>query len=164
MMTSRGWDLVIGSGVVILALLGLLAIIPSGVVLPGGIDIAALSPDFWPQMVMIGMGLAGAIVLFQGLFPAAGATNSDSDNESLSFGIATLKLVTAILSVFVYYFAITYVGIVVSSCVVLLGLMMLGGERRYAILLPTAIILPVLLYYFFTYVANVPLPLGMFQS
>ncbi len=164
MMTPRGWDLVIGSGVVVLALLGLLTIIPSGVVVPGGIDIAALSPDFWPKIVMIGLVIAGAIVLFQGVYPAADANNSAGDDESLSFGVASLKLVTAILSVFVYYFAITHLGIVISSCIVLLGLMMLGGERRVVILLPTAIILPVLLYYFFTYVANVPLPLGMFQS
>lgn len=163
MLTPRVWDLIIGSGVVALALLGLLAIIPSGVVLPGGVDIAALSPDFWPQIVMICLAIAGAIVLFQGMFPAGNRTD-EGEGESLSFGIASLKLVTAILAVFVYYFAITHLGIVVSSCVVLLGLMLLGGERRLKILLPTALILPVLLYYFFTYVANVPLPLGMFQS
>lgn len=162
MMTSRGWDLVIGSGVVGLSLLGLLVIIPAGIVLPGGIEIAALSPDFWPQLVMMGLAVAGAIVLFQGIFPG-GTGPRESEEESLSFGIASLKLVTAILAVFVYYFAITYLGIVLSSCIMLVGLMMLGGERRLAILLPTAVILPVLLFYFFTYVANVPLPLGMFQ-
>lgn len=163
MLTPRAWDLIIGSGVVALALLGLLAIIPSGVVLPGGVEIAALSPDFWPQIVMICLAIAGAIVLFQGMFPA-GNRDDEGEGESLSFGVASLKLVTAILAVFVYYFAITHLGIVISSCIVLLGLMLLGGERRLAVLLPTAVILPVLLYYFFTYVANVPLPLGMFQS
>lgn len=161
-MTVNKSDLAIGGGVVALGLTGLWGVIPAGVVVPSDIEISALSPAFWPQVVMIGMVVAGAIVLFQGFFPKSNATESYSEAQLNSL-VVIAKLAIAIITMFVYYHAITQVGIVLSSLVALIVLMMLGGERKPILLLSIATLLPVLLYYFFTYIANVPLPLGMFE-
>lgn len=158
-------DLFIGGSIVVLALLGILVAIPSGVVSPGEVDIAALSPAFWPRVVLIGLAIAGSIILFQGFFPGADTSEESEFQEfSLPFPVVIAKLVIAITVLFSYYFAIDEIGIVLSSVITLLLLMLLGGERRGRMLLSVSILLPVLLFYFFTYVANVPLPLGMFQS
>lgn len=162
-MQVNRWDIIIGSSVIAIALAGLFLIIPQGVSIPGGIDLSALSPDFWPKIVMYGLVIAGGIILFQGFVPKAEQQEGEIQ-ESLSWDVATVKLVICILTIFLYYFAISYLGIVISSVVVLLGLMLLGGERRAKLLLPVAMLLPILLYYFFTHVANVPLPLGLFES
>lgn len=158
-------DIAIGTGVVALALVGILVLIPMGIIMPGGIDIAALSPSFWPKIVLIGLAIAGVIILFQGFFPSANDADDEEFSEfTLPWPIVLLKLIISITVLFSYYFAIEYFGIVVSSIATLVALMLLGGEKRMTILLPVAIALPVLLYFFFTYVANVPLPLGMFES
>ncbi len=158
-------DVLVGGSVVALALVGILVLIPSGIISPGSVDIAALSPEFWPRVVLIGLAVAGSIILFQGFFPSASSDAEDDIPEStLALPVVIAKLVIAVTVLFSYYFAIDYVGIVVSSIVTLVLLMLLGGERRAVILLPVAALLPVLLFYFFTYIANVPLPLGLFQS
>ena len=158
-------DIAIGAGVIALALLGILVLVPAGIILPGGIDIAALSPSFWPKLVLIGLAIAGVIILFQGFFPSANQSAEDEIGEfTLPWPVVVLKLVISVTVLFSYYFAIEQFGIVVSSIATLVALMLLGGEKRMTVLLPVAIVLPVLLYYFFTYVANVPLPMGMFES
>lgn len=158
-------DVAIGASVIVLALVGIIVLIPSGIITPGSVEIAALSPSFWPQIVLIGLAIAGTIILFQGIFPSGGLQDQDDVGEfKLAWPVVVVKLIIAITLLFSYYFAIEVFGIVLSSVVILVALMLLGGERRLTLLLPVAIILPVLLFYFFTYVANVPLPLGMFES
>ena len=113
---------------------------------------------------MIGLAVAGLVVLLQGTLLANTQGDEAEQEASLPLPVAVAKLLVAVIALFIYYVAISEVGIVLSSSVILIGLMMLGGERRIKVLLPVGIAPPVLLYYFFTYVANVPLPLGVFQS
>mgnify|MGYP000692604419 CR=1 FL=1 len=164
MTEFRLLDVAIGASVAVLALVGIMVLIPAGIILPGDVDIAALSPDFWPRLVMIGLAVAGLVVLLQGTLLANTQGDEAEQEASLPLPVAVAKLLVAVIALFIYYVAISEVGIVLSSSVILIGLMMLGGERRIKVLLPVGIAPPVLLYYFFTYVANVPLPLGVFQS
>ncbi|MEH6627730.1 MAG: tripartite tricarboxylate transporter TctB family protein [Motiliproteus sp.] len=165
MREIRIQDVLIGGSVVALALIGILVIIPSGIVSPGAVEIEALSPAFWPQVVLIGLAIAGGIILFQGFFPSATDCQDDDISEpTLALPVVIAKLIIAVTVLFSFYYAIDYVGIVLSSIVTLIILMLLGGERRPILLSLVAVILPVLLFYFFTYVANVPLPLGLFES
>ncbi len=161
-MSMNRADLIIGGCVIAIGSLGLWGIIPAGVVVPSEIEISALSPAFWPQVVMIGMIMAGLVVFFQGVFPKVEGDTEFSE-PALTSAVIIGKLCFAVAVMFAYYYAITQIGIVLSSLVVLLLLMMLGGERKPILLISISITLPVLLYYFFTHVANVPLPLGMFE-
>ena len=38
-----------------------------------------------------------------------------------------------------------------------------AGERRYRFFVPVAVLLPIVLYYFFTKIAAIPIPLGFFE-
>ena len=53
-------EMIVGIAIVVLSALGLLVIIPVGVMVPDGVEIRALSPDFWPFIVVAAAGLAGA--------------------------------------------------------------------------------------------------------
>lgn len=157
-------DVAIGSGVFALAVFALLVLVPSGIVQPGGVEIAALSPSFWPRVVLVGMALCGLVICCQGLFFRDSSSAQPVQEQPLAPNVALIKLLLAIGLLFGYFFAIRELGIVLASVIVLLAMMFLGGETRWKLLLSVALILPIGLYYFFTYVANVPLPLGLFQD
>ena len=166
-------DLVLGLLILVTALVGLFIIIPKGIMSPGQVDIRALSPSFWPSIVMGGLALAGATILIQGLLakrdpdrPLLSCPKSDNepDDDSLPPGIAALKVGTAILGLFVYFWLIQTIGYIVASSLAVIAYTLLGGERRIGLIAMIAVVLPVLLYYFFTYVASIPIPLGYFET
>ena len=55
-------------------------------------------------------------------------------------------------------------GMLATSIIVTIGLMFLAGERRPLILASVGILMPVLVWLFFTQVAQVPLPGGVFEA
>ncbi len=165
-------DIVLGFILMGLALLGIFVLIPFGIVVPGEIEIQALAPDFWPLIITVGLGIAGAIVVVQGVverrtgipLPIAGEDVEEPAGEDSSTGMTVARLGTAMAALFVYYFSIRYGGVIVSSFTAIIVFTLLAGERRLRLILPIAVILPVFLYYFFSFVANVPMPLGVFES
>ena len=61
-----------------------------------------------------------------------------------------------------YYLLLDILGMVVTSALALLTFMLLGGERRPVLIVAITVILPVALFLFFRYVANVSIPMGIF--
>ena len=53
---------------------------------------------------------------------------------------------------------------VIPSIVTILLLVYFAGERRWYLSLLIGVLLPVLLYGFFVYVARIPIPLGIFEG
>ena len=53
---------------------------------------------------------------------------------------------------------------VVPGMVLIFTLMLFAGERRYMLALSIAVVTPLVLYFFFVHVANIPIPLGVFES
>ena len=160
----------VGLAMIVVAMLGWFAAIPSGIDLPQSVQFAALSPDFWPRIIMVLLGLCGAIVALQAHMESRGAATGDAETEDEN-GLVEHPLQTRMLRVlfgiaclFAFYFAITHLGVIISSTLVVLALTISLGQRTWKHVLPLALLLPVLLYYFFVYVAQVPMPLGMFES
>lgn len=173
MTSHQTHDFLIGLILVIVAIVGFFITIPAGIVSPGQIDIVALSPSFWPRIIVAGLGLAGATILLQGLFSSRRnkapllrcPIDWKGEKEQRDEGFKSIfKVVICIVGLFAYYFAILKIGIILASTIIIVLFTLLGGERRLPLQLTIAIALPVLLYYFFTYAANIPLPLGMFES
>lgn len=170
-------EMIVGIAIVVLSALGLLVIIPVGVIVPDGVEIRALSPDFWPFIVVAAAGLAGATLAVQGLVSWKKATQSDVlqtpdstkrneaiDSEQLPLRQAATRVIITIATLFVLYYAIPVIGMVATTIPIAGFLMWYAGERRWKIILPVAIALPLVLYFFFVYVANVPIPLGVFET
>jgi putative tricarboxylic transport membrane protein len=160
-MSAHMRDALVGFGTAILFGYMLLVAIPAQIRVPESVAVAALSPAFWPSVVA---GLAIALGLILGLkavvMAARVRTATKADRTPRQ---KTWPRLAVIGIMFGYYFMLDIIGIVAASILVLPVLIWLFGERRMVLLVPTAVLLPVGLYYFFTRMANVPLPLGVFS-
>jgi putative tricarboxylic transport membrane protein len=159
-MSTRHRDLLIGSGTALLFTYILFVVIPGQIQVPGNLPMAAMSPAFWPSVVAwlaIGLGL---ILAVKALLSIAAAPEPAGSNPPTPIWRSML----AIALMFAYYAAIKALGIVLASVLALAALAWLFGERRRGVLLLTALLLPIGLYYFFTKIASIPLPMGAFDS
>lgn len=161
----------IGLAALAIAALGWFVVIPLGIDMPQQIDISALSPDFWPRIVMVLLALSGVVMAVQGVLESrheALATEPETvdEDEIIEHAPATLtaRVVFALAMLFVFYVAIFQFGIVVSSALIIILFTYMLGQRQWKYILPLAVLLPVILYFFFVYVANIPMPLGMFEN
>ncbi len=141
--------------------------IPNGIWVPQSLPDGAISPAAWPSVVSTGLILLGMVLVAQGLFevkamqgaPRQRAARAD---DALPAALAWGKIAGALMLLALYAWALHVLGIVLSSVIALPLFALLYGERRVVILAPLAILLPVGLYYFFTQVANIPMPTGIF--
>lgn len=165
-------ELLLGVAVCVLAILGLAIAIPMGIDLPSDVESRALSPDFWPNVIMTMLILCGAILIFQSQrskpTPEGDAVDSEDANDEFERMRPIYQQVLRIGGVIVWllgvYYVIPHVGMVAAASATLLLLAWLGNDRRWKVVLPVAILLPLLLYFFFTVIANVPLPIGVFEA
>ena len=175
-MTARASrEMYVGIAIVLIAALGCFLAIPVGITVPDGVEIRALSPDFWPLIVMIALGIAGASLALQGWFGSRKGSGQESDQGTettsdpeteniLPLGKAATRVAVFMAVLFAIYFAIPLIGMAAATIPALGFLAWFAGERRWKIIAPLAVILPLVLYYFFVYVANVPIPLGVFDT
>ena len=171
-MTSATKEYCVGIGMLIIAVVGWFVVIPAGIDLPSSVEFRALSPDFWPHVVRILLGICGAIVAVQAHFDRQrvgdsieAATEEEERGEvQFEFAASAVRVVGALAGLFAAYFAIPHIGIAAAGVVLILASTFVLGERRLKYTVPLAIILPVILYMFFVHVANIPMPLGVFEA
>jgi hypothetical protein len=133
---------------------------------PKGIKITATAPDYWPKLISAGIALLGFVVLVQGILwinrkrpqPDGNKVTENGQKQKTAF----LKTTAAMVGLLAYCWLIVPLGIVAPSMIALPGFAVIYGERRLTVLVPLALLLPMALYFFFTRVANIPMPLGIF--
>ena len=172
-------DIFSGGAVALFALTGLFYFVPVGVKSPPNINVPALAPVFWPSIILwLMLGLA-VVVLVQGVFSVMrpepdNATKHTAPQHKLDTIVGrdddastvtrTARTITALVLLFVYQALIEVIGMMMASILACVAFSILSGERRYHLFLPVAVLLPILLYYFFTKVAAIPIPLGIFET
>ena len=147
-----------GIVVLLLAVLLFAVVIPLGIDSPNQIDNAALAPDLWPKIIVMLFGFTGVLMIVR---PRIRNQEEDSELQLLS-RLPRLLYVVGVL--FLFYYAIPKAGMVIPSIVTILLLVYFAGERRWYLSLLIGVLLPVLLYGFFVYVARIPIPLGIFEG
>jgi hypothetical protein len=92
--------------------------------------------------------------------PDPEADSAESELEGLVIGrwLAALALLAA------FYLLLEPLGMILASILVMFALMALGGERRPHVMVVLALSLPIALFIFFRYVANVFIPLGPLET
>ena len=168
-MTRNVKDILLGCILSVGFSLVVWVLIPAAVPVPKSIKVAALSPDFWPKIIAAGLAIMGLVLIAQGIIRilrervetvpgiSSNATPT-SDRGSIFF-----RTVAIMVGLLVYYALVGPLGIVISSILAIVAFAFIYGERRFKILIPIAILLPIGLYYFFVKVANIPMPLGLFN-
>tara|TARA_B100000965_G_scaffold156043_1_gene130013 strand:+ start:1152 stop:1658 length:507 start_codon:yes stop_codon:yes gene_type:complete len=157
-------DIAAGGAVAAFAVLGLAYLIPVGVKSPPNVSVAPLAPAFWPSIILWMMLGFAALIIAKGIFGIMRA-DTDSAEADMDSGMKsrTTRTLAAIVLLFVYQAAIEPIGMVLASIIAGLAFTALAGERRYRFFVPVAVLLPIVLYYFFTKIAAIPIPLGFFE-
>jgi putative tricarboxylic transport membrane protein len=152
-----------------LGLLAIFVVIPQGVTVPSSVKKAALSPDFWPRIIAIGAIVSSTFLLVENTLlrqPPKTAPEEIEATKEYQLGSlhGSVKTAVLIVALFAFYFSLTTLGVVVASIILICAMMLFFGERNFWLIAVLSIATPVLLYGFFRYVANVPMPLGIFAS
>ncbi len=166
-----------GALFVVIASLLLWVLIPIGIDAPKKVKFAALHPAYYPRIVVYCLLAIGIFTIVSSLYrtnltrPTAGESEVSSDsaspitNDELSPAarsgwLSLLFLFTILCTVF---FLLPLFGFPLTTAAALVVLLPLAGERRWWLIAIIAITLPMLLYLFFTKVANIPIPGGVLE-
>ncbi len=161
MQNDRKQDITAGLICVVLALLVLFVAIPFGVQEPKKVKFVALSPSYYPRIVAYFLLAFGLLLMGLRFFKS----QSQQQLQTKSFWRQhTFALSGIILLLFLYYASLNYLGFVLSSVVALFLLLLIAGERKLWALIVIPLVLPFALYYFFTHVANIPIPAGVLET
>jgi putative tricarboxylic transport membrane protein len=153
-----------GAVVLLLGVLLYFVLIPVGIDSPNNLEHITLSPNFWPSTISAIFGLMGFLMLILPVKKREGDSALEETFEKENLPYYFYRLAVVLIVLFCFYFLIDTLGMVVPGTVVIFGMMLFAGEKRIAVALFIAVLIPVLLYVFFVYVANIPIPLGIFES
>ncbi|NKC13800.1 MAG: hypothetical protein GKR94_16920 [Gammaproteobacteria bacterium] len=165
-MSKEKADLIYAICVIAIAVLMLTVIIPYGIDAPDTIEISALAPAFWPNIIMGLTVFIGVIMALRAVYAmrAGQATPVAEDGTRLPLKRAGLRLLLGMIVITAYYHLLNDAGFVLASALLIVALCLIYGERRGWLITPVAIAIPIALYYFFTQVAVVQIPLGLFEN
>ena len=168
-MTPVRSDLLFGLSVLALSALLFFVVIPVGVDSPGEVRILALAPSFWPNVIDGFMGVIAIVIIGRActqLMNKSGVPHEEESSEAaaLPLKVAALRVISCFALCVLYYVLLEQLGFIAASIVIIGALSALAGEFRWYIVVPVALLLPTGLYLFFTRVAAVHLPLGLFDS
>lgn len=151
-------DLLAGVSILLIGILLVGVLIPFGVDEPGSVEFAALAPSYYPRFVGIAMILLGLAITVRSIYrPVA------DELFEIPESVLVYKAVCAIAIMFATALFVPTAGFVLVGSAALLALMLLAGERNPVIIAIAVIGLPLLLYFFFTKLANIPIPGGVLE-
>ena len=148
----------VGLAVVAIGLFTLFILIPYGIVSPSDIPTLALAPEFWPLIIASVFTLTGVLLA---ILPATTEKSRFVEPNFWKQRVPRLFLLLAVL--FGFYFLVPFTGMILPAILLIFGLSWFAGEKRWKLILVLAFIIPIVLSIFFIYVANIPIPLGLFE-
>jgi len=157
-------NIIAGCAYLILGLLMVFVLIPFGVDEPSNVQFPPLAPSYWPRIICLAIAVLGVAILIRsaiqlknGSVPAEDPEGADADHYLWRAGI--------VISLgFALYFVLETLGFVLASTIALVILMLFAGERRWQIIVPVALCVPLALYLFFVKAASIPIPAGILDS
>ena len=157
-MLSRRNEIVIGLGVMALAACLLWWVIPTQIDMPQRVRFRALSPAFWPKVISWTMLACGVALTLSAIFgPKTPRAGVDSLAISRPEGLRLAALAVILLATFL---ALPVLGMVWTCMLAYAALLLLTGGRQMGWGLAVAVLLPIVLYLFFSKVAGVAIPQG----
>lgn len=161
-MTSPVRDVVTGGILLAFGLCLFFVFVPIAVPVPESLPARAIAPDLWPKTTSFLIAFFGLFILGRGLVDArVFKAPADSAAEAPPSLVERIRLPLAIGGFFAYWGLIPLVGLPVSSVGAFVLYAVLLGERRPAVVAAVAVATSAGLFYFFTEIASIPIPLGM---
>ncbi len=155
-------DVVFGLSIAAAALVFALAVIPAFISVPASVKAAPLSPAFLPYVLTGLIAVLGLVCAAQAMF-GQGVPKEDGEGFDPARGWAWKMIL--VLGVFTaFWWLPETVGTLPVAIVAMAVLLAMGGERSWVRGAAVAILVPTLVWLFFTQVAQVPLPAGPIEE
>jgi hypothetical protein len=157
-MLSRRDELLIGLGVMALAVLTLWWLIPVYITSPRRVPMLALSPAFWPTIIgWVMLACGAALAIRAAIAPPPPAEMADN---LIPTRPEALRLLAVGVILVASYLALPILGMVWTCMISYMALVLLTGGQKLGWGLIVAILLPLILYAFFVKIAGVAIPQG----
>lgn len=144
-------DFVAGIACLVLALIGAFVVVPVWVYVPEKVAGTVDSPAVMPLLMLGLIGLLGALLLFK-IWLSGDTRQTHRSVQDWSRAAGMMAICAG------YLILIFVVGLPIATGLSLAAAMNYFGERRWVIVVPVAILTPLILWSFFAYVAQVPMP------
>lgn len=152
----------VGIGLCLIAVAAFLAFaaIPLGVTRPTSVASLPLSPVFLPYLLSALIGVFATLHIIAA-FTVPHLPVADSDDGTLHPRWLLRGALVAIL-LLGYLVLPQLIGMFPTALALTVALMRLGGERRLPVLAAFGVLMPLVIYLFFVFIAQVPMPTGVF--
>src|SRR5690625_166573 len=119
----------------------------------GGVSLGSFCPSFFPKFVLITLAILYLCLLIKGII------SLKTDKTKINFNvIKIIRVVIYIILLIIYINLFFITGFIISTILFLIIGQYLFGVRNWMKIIIISIITPILLYYFFTGLFNIPLP------
>src|SRR5690625_73743 len=119
----------------------------------GGESLGSFGPSFFPKLVLITLAILSLSLLIKGI------VSLKTDKTKINFNVKKIiRVVIYIILLIIYINLFLITGFINSTILFLILYLFLFGFRYLLIIIIISIITPILLYYFFTGLFNIPLP------
>ncbi len=152
-----------GAAIAAFGLIGLLILIPTGVVMPASMQPGSISPAFWPKITCWILVVMGVLAALEGVWKSSAIEELPVQEGEGINGSQLSRIGSALFAFGIMFAAWTLVdllGLPLTTSLLSVTLGLMFGERRLVRLLAVSILVPVAVFYFFTAVAGVPIPTG----
>jgi putative tricarboxylic transport membrane protein len=157
-MSRLSRDVWLGAGVIAFGAFLLLVLIPLGITSPTNVRIAVLSPTIWPDIIAVALMLIGGILMLRALI--AGPDEARERNGSGGGWLPRVRIAAAAILMAALFLSLPVLGMPIASAIALLAYAALVRAGRPVATILTAILLPLMMYAFFSKIAGVPIPQG----
>ncbi|MEM6985780.1 MAG: tripartite tricarboxylate transporter TctB family protein [Pseudomonadota bacterium] len=151
-------DFISGVCMVCFGALLLAVLIPNGVDEPRRVRFAALSPSYYPRIVSWTLLIVGLCIALRAAWRPSFQPPEEGQRPD---ALRQTALVFLLLAGFASLLSV--LGLPLASSLALLFAFPLAGERAWLRVIVLSVAVPFALYFFFLKVANIPIPLGIFQ-
>lgn len=141
----------------------LVFVIPHAIIVPSSGVPKMVSPRLWPELICYLNIIAAILVCIRSIHaPLPGIGDAEEELPLYESAYTRLyRVVAVILMLFGTYFAVEYLGVILSSALGSAILMVFFGERNWWLIVASAFGLSIVLYLFFAKVADVQIPHGI---
>jgi hypothetical protein len=158
-MSRLSPDAWFGLAIIALGAFLLLVLIPFGVTSPSNVRIAVLSPTMWPRIVSAALILMGGVLFLRAFLGGPGPT-SDAEDTPDDGWHSWLRIGAVAILMIAFFLSLPLLGMPIAGAIAIFVYALLVRARRPVTTVLTAILLPLMIYGFFSHVAGVPIPQG----
>lgn len=119
----------------------------------GGEKLGSFGPSFFPKLVLILLAILSISLLIKGI------VSLKTDKTKIKFNARkVIRVIIYIILLIIYINLFFITGFIISTIFFLIIGQYLFGTRNWFKIIGISIITPIILYYFFTVLFNIPLP------